>query len=51
MVKKALLEQQLSDLDGVGGSALADLVAAAPEVQAALVGQVFTNAADIAGMG
>ena len=47
MVKKALLEQQLRDLDGVGGSALADLVAAAPEVQTALVGQVLTNAADI----
>ena len=47
MAKKALLEQQLRDLDGVGGSALADLVAAAPEVQTALVGQVLTNAADI----
>lgn len=47
VAKKALLEQQLRDLDGVGGSALADLVAAAPEVQTALVGQVLTNAADI----
>ena len=40
-----LLHQQLRDLDAVGGGALADLVAAAPQAQAVGVGQVGTDTA------
>ena len=40
-------EQQLRDLHGVGRRALAYLVAAAPEVQPALVGQIVADAADV----
>ena len=43
---RKLLQQQLCDLDGIGRRALAYLVAAAPEVQAALVGQILTDTAD-----
>ena len=40
-----LLYQQLRDLDGIGGSALADLVAAAPQTDAVLIGQIGTDTA------
>ena len=46
LVVFCLLYQQFSDLDGVGGSALADLVTAAPQADAALVGQVGTDPAN-----
>ena len=36
--QRGLLDQQLRDLDGVGGGALADLVAAAPQAQAVVIG-------------
>src|ERR687891_2603771 len=38
--------QQLGDLDGVGGGALAEVVANDPEVQAAVVRGVTADAAD-----
>ena len=43
----SLLGQQFRDLDAVGGSALADLVAAAPEAEAIFVGQVGTDTSHI----
>ena len=39
-------KQQLGNLHGVGGGALADLIAAAPETQTVGIGQVGTDAAD-----
>jgi len=41
-----LLDQQFCNLDAVQGSALADLVAAAPQAQAVGVGQVGTDTAN-----
>lgn len=38
-------EQQLGDLHGVGGGALADLIAAAPDVQTVVTGQILPDAA------
>ena len=40
-----VLDQVLQDLHGVAGGALADLITAAPEGQALVVGQVLANAA------
>ena len=40
----SLLGQQLGDLDGVGGRALAYLVAAAPDIQPVVRGQVVADA-------
>ena len=42
-----LLYQQFRDLDAVGGSALADLIAAAPQAQAVFIGNVGTDTAHI----
>ena len=41
----SLLNQQLCNLDGIGGSALADLVTAETQGNTALIGQVGTNPA------
>ena len=41
-----LFQQEFGNLDGVGRGALPDLVAAAPQRQAVLVGQVVADAAD-----
>ena len=44
-ILKHLLNQQLGDLDAVGGSALTDLVTAAPEADTVVIGEVGTNPA------
>ena len=36
--RRCLLDQQLRDLDGVGGGALSHLVAAAPQAQTVVIG-------------
>ena len=41
-----LLHQQLCDLDSIGGSALTDLVAAAPQADAVFISQVRTDPAN-----
>ena len=41
-----ILDEQLCDLDGVRCRALTDLVAAAPQIEAALIGQILADAAD-----
>ena len=41
-----MLDQDLGDLDGVGGGALAQVVAGDPEVEGALVARVAADAAD-----
>src|SRR4029078_9516131 len=45
--EQAALDQELSELDGVGGGALAEVVGDDPEVEGALVAGVAADAADV----